>query len=319
VTCIDPTGTLAPAEAGALLTPYGTEIRPYRGVKYDDGTIEVSELGVFRLSKVTIKDDSSGAINIDIETFDLSRTVARDKFISPYVIAPGTNVITAIRDILDRTFQELNYDSVSTSLTTTAPRVYDIGDDPWESVTDLATSIGCEIYFSQTGDVVIAPSADIDDLPSPKFTYIEGDNCTMLDLSKTFTDEPGFNGVVVTGESPGDELPPVRAVAWDEEPTSVTYHLGPYGEVPLFYQDQIIKTTDDAQVAANQLLKSQLGFFSQIEITGVVNPAYEAGDVIQVVRERSHVSGLYVVDAFNIPLSADGTQRMTLRERRKIS
>src|SRR5512146_2193069 len=47
VSCVDPTGTLTPTTADSILTPYGTEVRPYRGVQYDDGTTEVVPLGVF--------------------------------------------------------------------------------------------------------------------------------------------------------------------------------------------------------------------------------------------------------------------------------
>ncbi len=320
--CVDPLGTLAPVDTDSLLVPYGTELRPYRGVRYSPtpefprGETEVLPLGVFRLSKASVNDSTGGSVDIQLEAFDLSRTVARDKFVSPYVIATGTNIIDAIKAILARTFPDLSYDAISTTRTTTAPRLYDVGDDPWSAVTGLALSLGCDIYFDVEGWVVIAPPVDIDALPSADFTYIEGQQCRMLDLSRVWTDEPGFNGIVLTGESPGDELPPVRAVAWDEEPTSATYHLGPYGEVPQFITDQLIKTTEEAQATADQLLRNLLGFSEQLSITGIVNPAYEAGAVVEVVRARSHISGLYAVDSFNVPLGAKGTQSLALRQKR---
>lgn len=322
-TCIDPTGLLVPENQSSLLTPYGTILRPYRGVRYTDGplagTVEVCALGVFRLSKSSVDDSTGGSPDIKLEAYDLSRTVQRDKFIEPYVIPAGTNIIDAIKAILSRTFDDLNYDSISTTRTTTAPKLYDVGDDPWKAVTDLAQSLGCEIYFDVEGWVVIAPPVDIDALPSPDFTYVEGDNCVMTSLSRTFTDEPGYNGVVITGESPGDELPPVRAVAWDEEPTSATYHLGPYGEVPMFITDQTIKTVEDAQATADQLLRNLLGFSSGLTVTGIVNPSYEAGHVVQVERVRSRVTGLYAVDAFNVPLRASDLQSLTLRAKRTLA
>lgn len=322
VSCVDPLGELVPSATTSLLTPYGTELRPYRGVRYPptlehpEGEVEALPLGVFRLAKVSIQEQTGGSPDIQLEAYDLSRTVARDKFISPYVIETGTNIIDAIKAILSRTFPDLSYDAISTTRTTTAPRLYDVGDDPWDAVTVLAQSLGCDIFFDVEGWVVIAPPADIDALPSPDFQYIEGERCTMLDLSRVLTDEPGFNGVVITGESPGDELPAVRAVAWDEEPTSATYHLGPYGEVPQFITDQLVKTAEEAQATADQLLRNLLGFSSQLSISGIVNPSFEAGQVVEVVRARSHVSGLYAVDSFNIPLDAKGTQSLTLRQKR---
>lgn len=318
-TCIDPTGLLVPSSADSLLTPYGTILRPYRGVQYTDGSIEVCPLGVFRLAKSAVDDSTGGSPDIKLEAYDLSRTVQRDKFVVPYVIPVGTNMIDAIKAILERTFPDLDYDAISTTRTTSAPKLYDVGDDPWKACTDLATSLGCEIYFNVDGWVVIAPPVDIDALPSPDFTYIEGQGCVMTNLSRVFTDEPGYNGVVITGESPGDELPPVRAVAWDEEPTSATYHLGPYGEVPMFITDQTIKTAEDAQSTADQLLRNLLGFSSGLSISGIVNPSYEAGHVVQVERQRSRVTGLYAVDAFNVPLRATDLQNLTLRAKRTLA
>jgi hypothetical protein len=316
--CVDNGQNLIPENAESILTPYGTIIQPYRGVRYSDGTVEVVPLGTFRLSKVDIKDKVGGSPDISLEGFDRSREVARDKFIEVYTVAVGTNVVTAIKAILTRTFPDLTYDSISSSLTTTATAVYDTGSDPWEAVTKLAASIGCEIFFDTDGSCVIAPPVDIDALPSPSFTFIEGNGCTMLDLAKVFTDEPGFNGVVVTGESPGDDLPPVRAVVWDDQPTSATYHLGPYGEVPMFVTDQVVTTVGDAFATAKSILASQLGFSSQLSINTSTNPALDAGDVIEVARNRVKVSGLYVIDTITIPLAASGTQALTLRQKRLV-
>lgn len=312
-TCLDPTGEITPDDPTDLLTPFGTTLRPYRGVQYaDTGEVEVMPLGVFRLSKSNVKDDGGG-VSISLEAYDLSRTVARDKFTDVYVIPAGTNIIQAIKDILSQTFDDLQYDTISTTLVTTQPIVYDVSDNPWEKASLLARSVGCELYFDVDGWVVIAPPVDINALPSPDFTYVEGQGTTLLDLDKTFSDEPGYNGIVLTGESPGDELPPVRAVVWDEDPTSATYHLGPYGEVPQFVTDQNIKTQEDADSTAAQLVKGLLGFSYQLSVTSWCNPALEAGNVAQVVRPKSKVSGLFAVDAFNVPLAASGTQSLTLR------
>lgn len=317
VTCIDPDGSWAPKGPESILTPFGTELRPYRGVKYTDGTEEIYPLGVFRLAKADVT-DKLGSVEIQLEAYDLSRTAQRDKFTSPYVIAAGTNVLQAIKDILARTFPDLDYDAITTALTTTAPKVYDIQDDPWEAAEDLAKSIGCEIYFDVIGRVIIAPPADIDALPAPVFDYIEGNKCTMTDLALSYSDEPGFNGVIVTGESHGDDLPPVRGEAWDTEPTSATYRYGPYGEVPMFHSDQVIKTQADADAVAAQMLQGMLGFASSLTIQAMVNPSLEAGDVVEVKRSRSNVDDLFALDAFNVPMGADGSQTLQLRQKRRV-
>jgi hypothetical protein len=242
--------------------------------------------------------------------------MSRDKFTVPYLIPGGTNVVTAIQNIVERTYPDIEYDILTTTLTTTAPRFYDANDDPWEACMELAQSIGCEIYFNVDGWLTLATPVDMDSMPSADFTYIEGHGNTMTSLSQVYSDEPGYNGVIVVGESSGDENPAVRGEAWDEEPSSATYRKGPYGEVPLFVQDKIVKTEADANAAALGLLNNLLGFSSQLDIDASVNPAYEAGHVVEVVRALSHVDGVYTLDAFNIPLSSSGSQSMILRQKR---
>ena len=323
IKAVDVDGTFVPDGNTGILTPFGTEVRPYRGVKYSDGTIEVYPLGVFRLSRVTAVESGSASgqagIQFTLEMYDRSRTVSRDKFTTNYTVPQGTNVIAAIKIILGRTFPDLQYDTIATTLTTPAPMVFNASDDPWAACTTLAQSIGCEIYFNADGWLVVAPPTDIDALPSPDFTYIENQSCTMTDLQAVYADEPGFNGVIVTGASPSSEAAPVRAEAWDLEPSSPTYRLGPYGEVPQFVSNSTITTVAAAQAMADSLLRAQIGFASQLQISAWVNPAFEAGDVIQVERMAMHVTGLYTVDAFTVPLKKDGTQTVTLRQKRSVS
>lgn len=322
IDCIDPTGEFIPDGNLGILTPFGTEIRPYRGVQYSDGTIEVYPLGVFRLASSVFVESGGGngaGVRITLTMYDRSRTVSRDRFTTNYIIPAATNIVDAIKLILGRTYDDLIYDSITTTLTTTSPKVYTTNDDPWTAVSDLAKSIGCEIYFDTTGNVVIAPPTDVDSLPSPDFTYIEGQGCTMLSLQAEYRDDPGYNGVVVSGGSTGDELPPVRAESWDMEPTSPTYRYGPYGEVPLAVQDTNVKFQADAQAMADALLKGYIGFAAQLTVSAWVNPALEAGDVVEVERARMNITGLYAVDSFNIPLKKDGTQNLKLRTRRIAS
>jgi hypothetical protein len=319
ITCVDNTGELTPQGAEDLLTPYGTEIRPYRGVRYADGREEVMALGVFRISTVDVDDSVGGSPDIQIEAYDRSRTVARDKFIEPYTVAKSTNLITAIKAIIARSFPDAEYDAISTTMVTSAPLIFDANTSPWAAVTQLAQSLGCHIYFNSVGRVTIAPPPDIDALPGPDFTFVEGTGCTMTNIKSRFTDDPGFNGIVLTGASLGDEKPPVRVVVWDNEPTSPTYHKGPYGEVPDFVTDENVKTEAEATSAATSLLQGMLGFSDQVSITAWPNPALTASSIVQVERERSGVTGLYSIDAITTPMAAKDASAITVRRKRGVS
>jgi hypothetical protein len=319
LSCYDSDGTLTPKSAEDLLTPYGTEIRPYRGVKYASGTEELIPLGVFRISQVDVDDSVGGSPDIKIEAYDRSRTVIRDKFTEPYTVAKDTNLVTAIKAIIGRTFPDAEYDSISTTMVTSAPLVFDANTSPWEAAQTLAKSLGCRVYFDARGRVVIAPPPDIDALPGPDFQFNEGVGCTMTNIKSKFTDEPGFNGIVLVGASLGDDKPPVRSVQWDNEPTSPTYHLGPYGEVPDFATDENVKTQAEADNAAKSLLQGMLGFSDQVLITCWPNPALTTESIVQVERERSGATGLYAVDAITTPLAASEAGSVTVRRKRLIS
>lgn len=316
---VDSTGLLTPKSEADLLTPYGTEVRPYRGVRYADGREEVMPLGVFRISTVDVDDSVGGSPDINIEAYDRSRAVARAKFDQPYTVAKATNLVTAIKAIIELTYPDAQYDAISTTMVTSAPLVFDANTSPWAAATQIAQSLGCELYFNAVGRVVIAPPPDVDALPGPDFTFVEGTGCTMTNIKSRFTDDPGFNGIVLTGASLGDEKPPVRVVVWDSEPTSPTYYLGPYGKVPDFITDENVKTDAEATNAAKSLLQGYLGFSDQVSITSWPNPALTAGSIVQVERQRSGVTGLYSVDVITTPMSAKDPSALTVRRKRGVS
>lgn len=317
VECIDPSGELTPEGPESDLTPFvGTELRPYRGVVYSDGTEEVVPLGVFRLERSRVSDSSDGGVRITLEGYDRSYKISLDKFYEPWLIESGTNVVVALKTIVERTFPNTEYDTKSSSVVTTAPKVYDVDDDPWDVITELALSAGCEAYFAADGRFVVAPSLDLNSVPSESYTYVEGQGCTLLDLTREFVG--GKNGVIVDGQSIGDGVAPVRATVWDDDPTSPTYYLGPYGRNPRHHQDQNVKTEAEAEAVGHELLYKELGFAAGLSVTSMVNPALEAGKIVRVERERSRVYGLYSVESFTVPLKASGTQDMELRKRKNI-
>jgi len=322
VGCVDRDGTITPVNAESILTPFGTELRLYRGVRYTSGVLagseEVVPLGRFRLSKASVKDSVGGSPSISLEGYDYSRTIRRDKFTDTYTIAAGTNVIDAIKTIAARTFPDLRFDTFASTVTVATPLIFDANGDPWDAMNQLALSAGCEVYFTATGSLKVAPPVDIDHLPAPHFSYIEGKGCTMLDLDVVFTDEPGFNGVVLTAEAVGADTPPLRSIVWDNEPSSPTYHLGPYGEVPMFVTDSTVTKQADADSAAAAQLNLILGFSSGLDLTATVNAALDANDVIQVTRQRSGINSKYAIDSLSIPLAANGTSSLSLRQKRTV-
>jgi hypothetical protein len=83
------TTNLVPDNDFDLLTPFGNELRLYRGVQYSDGTEEYVPLGVFVIIEVAISDTNDG-VKIQLKGEDKSIRISRAKFTSPYQMAAGT-------------------------------------------------------------------------------------------------------------------------------------------------------------------------------------------------------------------------------------
>lgn len=320
-TVVDPTGTLTPLNSTSPLAPFGSIIKPYRGVKYTTGALagstEVVPLGVLRISDSTITDTGDGTQGISIDAYDLSRTMSRDKFTQPYTLDCATNVLQAVKDLIRRSFPDATFDSTSSKMALNSPLVFDAGDDPWQKMNDqLASAAGVEVFQEADGTWKVAPPADINHLPAAVWSFVEGPGCQLIEADFKLTDDPGYNGVILTTDSSGDETAPLRSEVWDDDPSSPTYFLGPYGDVPMFIQSSTVTTQADADNAARAQLNLVLGVQSSLSLTSLVNPALDANDTVLVKRARDGINAKYAIDALTIPLSFGGTMSITLRQKR---
>lgn len=305
-------GARARTIASGLLAPYGTEFSVYRGVHLPNGVVEEVPLGRFVLTDVDVDDSASGVV-VTLTGVDRSQRVADARWTGLYQIPAGTNVATAIQNVISNRVAGFTYTFTSTTRTTRAVVLgEDPSSDPWRDAVSLAASIGCDVFFDGAGVCVLAPIVNTADT-EPVWTITAGDGGTLLGLRRRLSRQPTYNGAIVSGEAT-DGTPPVRAESWDENPASPTYRYGTFGERPLFYVSRMVSTSAQAQDAANALLERVLGLDESLEATIVPMPALDAGDVIQIVRTESRVTGRYIVDRLTVPLRPD--QPMTVAVRR---
>lgn len=304
---IDEFGTLT--QNVGVLSPYGRELRVSNGIQYPDGTQELITMGTFRISDVSSDVGGSNAGIVAVSGFDRSRSISRARFESPYTIASGTNYSTAIANLVQNRLPScpLNFTS---STATTPLLVFDQGADPWASAQSMATAIGCELFFDPNGTCVLR---GVTDLTSTVWDYTEGANASVITISNSLSDEPGYNGLVVDGEPPG--LSPVHAVVYDTDPSSPTYSLGPYGKVPMFYKSQFITSLDQATAAATALLATRRGGTEALQFTAIPHPAHEVGDLVRVATARLGINANYVFESFSYPLGV-GAMSVVTRKRR---
>lgn len=254
---------------------------------------------------------TGGGLTIQISGVDQSRQVSRNTWQDVYYIAANTNYATAIQSIIDNRLPGLAYNFQSTPMKT--PKIVlgtQLGNDPWQDAQDMATAIGFQLFFDAAGVCTLR------EVPNPAtgqsvWTFSDSANPTIAQLDRTLTDQTTYNYVIVYGESV-DNAVPVQAVAFDNDPNSPTYYLGPYGIVSTTFQSPQITTTAQAQQAANALLLAVKGASENVALTVVPNPALEPGDVVTVNVSDAQVSGTFLINDLQTPLSAAQGQTLTV-------
>jgi len=310
---VDPDGDLTPSQSAAtgLLTPFGTELFVYRGVEYGNGTVELAPVGVYVLTQVTVQEDSDGRV-LDLQASDRSIRVSRNKFLDPYQISNGVTLEAGLTGLLRDRWVDVETDFPATGVV--LPDVViesKSNSDPWVAATSIAEAFGYDLAFDADGvaRLRLVPDVLTDD---PVETYEDGADAVVTTLSRTFDSAQSFNGVVVSAEGTTVDAP-FRVIVWDENPNSVTYRFGEFGEVPFFYNSSLITTPDQAVSTAAALLRKQIGQSEAVEWGQIVNPAHDVLDVIRLRRQANSLDFVLLIDRLQIPLAPSGVMSAVAR------
>lgn len=314
-TLVDPSGAFVPSSGSDLFQVYGNEIRLYRGVKYMDGTTEMVPLGVFGIDTVEISEDQ-GAVQIALSGSDRSSRISRARWTDPYAIAKGTNLSTAVDTLLATRFPGVPTALAATAYTTPAITFGANGQDqsssdPWKDAVGLCADAGFDLYFDANGIAVSVPTP-IQGVAAAVIAYGGSDVEVITAAKRSISNAEVYNGIIVTGEGSGVALP-VRAEAWDMDPASPTYRLGPFGDVPTFYSSPLITTLQQAQDTANAMLAKLQGRNEVLEWDQVVNPALDAWDMVKITVPNLKVNRYCLIDTLTIPLEAGGAMSASTR------
>lgn len=311
LTLVDKNGALNATQMSSPASPYGNEIRLSRGISIN-GTDELLPVGTFRIEETGVSDDG-GAI-VRLAGFDRSVSVAQARFEAPYAIPAGQNYGSAIQGLLESRVPGLTYLFTPTARTTPL-LVFLETDDPWAKATEMARSIGMELFFDVAGRVVLRPEPDpaSDGIAAE---YMEGEGATYLTSHYRIDTKPGYNGAIVVGEPPGGT--PVRGEAWDSDPASATYYLGPYGKRPRFLRSQFVVTQGQADEAAAAIVLRERGGTEQLSFTALPHPGRDAGDSVYYRNADLGLDEIYVIDTLRIPLAASDVMSVTTRKRRSL-
>jgi hypothetical protein len=306
LTVLDPDAMLTRtvAEGGiGWLTPWGNELRVWRGIEYDDGTQEMVPLGTF-----SIWDIDESFPEVSVTGYDRARTLNAMRFTQPYYIDRGTPLTTAVQQIIETRwpFGDLAYNFAETSFTTPSI-MFEEQDEPWTRATKrLAAAGGYDLHFDPMGDVVMRPEPVTGTELQAVEEFREGaDSVRLPGTSRSRSLESRYNGVIVTVESPDNVAAgagTLRAEVWDDNPASPTYR-GTWGERPRWYSNPWITTTDQAQAAGAGVLRSELGATDGFRLSIVPMVHLDVGDQVHAyIGPADIISAYQSLDRLTIPL-----------------
>lgn len=293
-----PPAEFVPENGFSPLAPFGNEIYVYRGIAYDDGTVEEVPLGVFIITNVEVSDSDSG-VTINVNGVDRALKISRNKWTAPYVGESG-NLGTIIQDLLTDRWVDVETDFPYIDLTINQ-FVLQAGTDPWAGAVQIAEKSGYDLFFDSSGVCRLQAFPDPTTV-TPSTHYKEDSEAMLLSVNRRITTEGTYNGVILTAEGTA-MLEPYRAEAWDDNPNSPTYRYGNFGQVPIFLSSPLLTSQAVAETTAQQLLGRYTGASEEISWVQIVNPAHDVYDVVQVENSGARINVILIIDSLTIPFS----------------
>jgi len=285
-----------PNQVSDLFTPYGNEVFVRVGMVFGGGVTEWVSLGYFRIFDVGQDEAPNGPLRISGQ--DRMSGIVDARLVQPQQFLATATYGAVVTSLVQEVFPTAVITWDDLSYTDALGRAVIAEEDRFEFLDDLIKSKGKIWYWDYRGYLVIKDVPPEDD---PVWDVNAGENGVLVSLSRELSREGVYNGVVAYGDAL-DNVTPARAVAVDNNPTSPTYWNGNFGKVPRFYSSPFITTINQAQSAANSLLRQKLGLPYNVDFSAVPNAALEPWDpvAVNIVGTRNPQPAQNIVsDGFN--------------------
>lgn len=278
-------------------SPYGVELRVWSVIS--QGATAFPRVPIFtgRVESRT-RDRRSGKISL--ECWDRFAAINDDAFEAPRPAPAGQRISDTIGTLIQETFTDVAVSNTATSgAVVPAGLTWGDGDGSRGLAIDkMALSIGAEVLALADGTFLIR---DYPTMFGPVAWTVGIGSAGVIVSDRLQQARSGVaNRWVITGNQTAAAASVRSVVTITSGPLA---YGGPYGRVVRTYTDPMITTVDQATVAGNAILARVQGMGRQRDLGTIVNPALEAGDLIQVSTEDG--LGLHIADSFSVPFGVD--------------
>jgi hypothetical protein len=305
-----------PGSVFDMLNPYGgAELFLERGLVYGSGTREWVSLGYHRIDQVEQRDAPLGPI--EVPASDRMAAIIDARLVAGRQFPATWTWRTVIEDLVLEIYPNATI-TLSGFDADAQIGVAQICDkERYDFLNNIAKAQGCTMFFDYDGSFVMKPVPVVEDTTAPVSRVRRGRDGVLIALGRKLSRESVFNAVVANGEQAGAS-DPVHAVAYDDNPSSVTRWAGPFGQVSRFYDSSFLRTEAQALAAAQAMLARSIGLPYTVDFSMIPNPALEPLDVIGIDVEEPGAWERHVLDTLTIPLIARRSMRATTRMQPRV-
>jgi hypothetical protein len=294
--------SMVPVDNNDLINPYGNQIIVRAGVSGYGGLDHFWPVFRGRISSVVV--DSS---NVRVEVDDLAAELGNSFFEVPLNSSTGQLIILQWQDLVRAAYPDAEF-GTSDDFPQHVPKLT-WSDSRAAAADSLSEAAGAFWYTLGDGSFVMRRVPWTTE-QTPLLDWETGPDGVLLDGAYRLSRDEVFNKITVVGEA-ADGSPPVNSSVFDNDPTSLTYLYGAFGEKGKRITSNATVTDGAAFELAVQHLHRSRALTRTWNVQIVSDPALELGDCV-TIRHLGKVD-IQVVESFTIPLSGDNVMNVSLR------
>lgn len=300
-----------PGSVFDMLNPYGAaDLFLERGLVYGSGTREWVSLGYFRLDVVEQQNAPIGPISLTAS--DRMAAIIDARLVTPRQYDASATWRNVIEDLVLEIYPDATVTLSGFSADSAIGAAQICDKERYTFLNEIAKSHGCTMFFDYDGSFVMKPVPVVDESVAPTTFLRRGKDGVLIDVGRKLSRDSVFNAVVANGEQVSDALP-VTAVAYDDNPNSVTRWNGPFGQVTRYFDSSFLLTEEQAGDAARAMLSRSIGLPYIVDFNMIPNPALEPLDIVGIDTAKPGAWERHVLDTLSVPLIARRAMRGTTR------
>lgn len=309
--------SLFPRRAGDLLSPYGHEVFVRRGVDTGDQQLWVP-LGIFRIDNAEQQPASDGPIRLSCS--DRWAGIVDSQLLAPRQFRRGRTISSIVDELVGEVYPSAVVVFDDDSGAASIGRQMIVEKSRATALRDIADALSKIVYWDGEGVLRFETPPALDEIV---WDISAGRDGVLVEAARRVSREGMANGVVATGE--GSSAQPVRGVAVDRGPNSPTRWDPPddpaqlwFGQVPTRFSSPILTSDEQAQQAAETVLRRKLGMPYSVDFGVVPNPALRPYHAVRVTQKDGNRE-THEVETLSIPLTVAGRMTGTTKEKTHVS